>query len=173
MLTQRYCRPPRQFLLIALQSGTVPPRKKWTTRRREQNGRYALEIRPLQRGARGRPSTKDPRIKTKGCAFKRLFFLWFAFYVSHLNPWALNRTLAHGSTIHPPDESTALPTAALMAIASMHVIDQGIRDIASEFRFTVEEVQEFYDKCGEMGVTRSRFQRMREELQARFKDDMK
>ena len=57
-----------------------------------------------------------------------------------------------------------------MAIASMHVIDQGIRDIAKEFRFTVEEVQEFYDKCGEMGMTRSRFQRMRQELQAKFDD---
>lgn len=81
-------------------------------------------------------------------------------------------SLAQG-TVHPLDESTALPTAALMAIASMHVIDQGIRDIAKEFRFTVEEVQEFYDKCGEMGITRSRFQRMREELETRFKDDTK
>lgn len=80
--------------------------------------------------------------------------------------------------IHAPEFQNAnveaqspLPTAALLAIANMHVIDQGIRDIAKEFRFTVEEVQEFYDKCGEMGLTRIRFQRMREELVAKFSDD--
>jgi hypothetical protein len=60
---------------------------------------------------------------------------------------------------------------ALQAIASVHVIDQSLRDIAKEYRFTVEEVQEFYDKCGEMGRTRARFQQMRQELQARFQDD--
>jgi hypothetical protein len=62
-----------------------------------------------------------------------------------------------------------LPT--LQAIASIHVIDQGIKDIAKEFRFTTEEVQEYYDKCGEMGRTRARFQRMRQDLNTRFKDD--
>jgi len=46
----------------------------------------------------------------------------------------------------------------------VHVIDRSIRDIAKEFRFTVEEVQEYYDKCGEMGRTRSRFEKMRREL---------
>ncbi|KAF8973716.1 hypothetical protein BDZ97DRAFT_388268 [Flammula alnicola] len=79
--------------------------------------------------------------------------------------------LTDGPALHTTNSS--LPTAALVAIANMHVIDQGIRDIAKDFRFTVEEVQEFYDKCGEMGLTRSRFQRMREELQAKFKDDIK
>ncbi len=64
-----------------------------------------------------------------------------------------------------------MPPATLMAIANLHVIDQGIRDIAKDYRFTVEEVQEFYDKCGEMGRTRSRFQQMRAELQAKFTDD--
>jgi len=62
---------------------------------------------------------------------------------------------------------------ALQAIANVHVIDQSIRDIAKEFRFTVEEVQEYYDKCGEMGRTRTRFQRMRQELQTKFADDEK
>jgi hypothetical protein len=60
---------------------------------------------------------------------------------------------------------------ALQAIANVHVIDQSIRDIAKEFRFTVEEVQEYYDKCGEMGRTRMRFQRMRQELQVKFAND--
>ena len=62
---------------------------------------------------------------------------------------------------------------ALLAIANIHVIDQGIRDIAKEFRFTVEEVQEYYDKCGEMGRTRTRFQKMRQELLAKFMDEEK
>lgn len=52
----------------------------------------------------------------------------------------------------------------------MHVIDQGIRNIAKEFRFTVEEVQEYYDKCGEMGRTEKRFQEMRQELIAKFSE---
>jgi chemotaxis protein histidine kinase CheA len=51
---------------------------------------------------------------------------------------------------------------------SLHVIDQNIRQIARDYRFTVEEVQEYYDKCGEMALTQSRFQKMREELQAKF-----
>jgi len=46
----------------------------------------------------------------------------------------------------------------------VHVIDQSIRDIAKDFRFTVEEVQEYYDKCGEMARTRRRFEKMRGEL---------
>ncbi|KAH9486777.1 hypothetical protein JR316_0000842 [Psilocybe cubensis] len=68
------------------------------------------------------------------------------------------------------ESQSPLPPSALVAIADMHVIDQGIRDIARDFRFTVEEVQEFYDKCGEMSQTRMRFQRMREELVAKFSD---
>jgi len=59
----------------------------------------------------------------------------------------------------------------LHAIANLHVIDQSIRDIAREFRFTVEEVQEYYDRCGEMGRTRIRFQKMRQELQSKFMDE--
>jgi hypothetical protein len=47
------------------------------------------------------------------------------------------------------------------AVAPVHCIDQAIYDIANEFRFTVQEVKEFYDKCGEMDRTRTRFQRMR------------
>ncbi|CAL1696051.1 unnamed protein product [Somion occarium] len=48
----------------------------------------------------------------------------------------------------------------------LHVIDQGIQDLAREFRFTIEEVREYYDKCGDMERTRNRFKRMREVLQA-------
>jgi hypothetical protein len=78
-----------------------------------------------------------------------------------------------------PDSSTdadaSLPIninlQALQAIANVHVIDQSLQDIAKEFRFTQEEVQEYYDKCGEMGRTRARFQQMRQDLLARFQDD--
>lgn len=52
----------------------------------------------------------------------------------------------------------------------MHVVDQGILDIAREYRFTVEEVHEYYDRCGAMDRTRARFQKMRETLNA-LEDD--
>ena len=68
-------------------------------------------------------------------------------------------------------ETTALNPQALVTIPSIHVIDQSIRDIAQEFRFTDGEVQEYYDKCGEMARTRDRFQRMRQELTLKFSDD--
>jgi len=68
-------------------------------------------------------------------------------------------------------ESAELTPQVAVAIANMHVIDQSIHDIAKEFRFTVQEVQEYYDKCGEMGRTRNRFQKMRHELQSKFIDD--
>jgi len=49
----------------------------------------------------------------------------------------------------------------ILAQVNLHVIDQAISDIASEYRFTVQEVKEFYDKCGEMERTRARFRKMR------------
>jgi len=71
------------------------------------------------------------------------------------------------------------PTSRIAGIHAMvdpttelHVIDQGIHQIARDFRFTVEEVQEYYDKCGEMALTEKRFKRMREELQTRFQDEV-
>lgn len=47
---------------------------------------------------------------------------------------------------------------------SLHPIDQAVLDIANEYLFTVEEVKEFYDKCGDAERTRNRFQRFREVL---------
>jgi Fe-S-cluster formation regulator IscX/YfhJ len=44
-------------------------------------------------------------------------------------------------------------------------------DIALEYRFTVEEVQEYYDRCGAMDRTRARFKKMREILSALPDDD--
>jgi hypothetical protein len=45
-------------------------------------------------------------------------------------------------------------------------VDQSILDIAREFRFTIEEVQEYYDRCGAMDRTRARFKTMRDTLLA-------
>ncbi|KAF9480076.1 hypothetical protein BDN70DRAFT_878123 [Pholiota conissans] len=73
-----------------------------------------------------------------------------------------------GPSAPHPEALPHIPPQDVVTIANMHVIDRGIRDIAKDYRFTVEEVQEFYDKCGEMHITRNRFQRMRAELQARF-----
>ena len=53
----------------------------------------------------------------------------------------------------------------------LHVVDQSILDIAREFRFTVEEVQEYYDRCGAMDRTRARFKKMRDTLLALPEDD--
>jgi len=46
----------------------------------------------------------------------------------------------------------------------LHVVDQSILDISREFRFTVEEVQGYYDRCGAMDRTRARFKKMRDIL---------
>ncbi|TFK57334.1 hypothetical protein OE88DRAFT_1730708 [Heliocybe sulcata] len=45
-----------------------------------------------------------------------------------------------------------------------HVVDQTIIGIAKEFRFTTEEVQEYYDRTGQMEATRERFMNMRKKL---------
>ncbi|KAJ7139936.1 hypothetical protein C8R44DRAFT_765829 [Mycena epipterygia] len=71
-----------------------------------------------------------------------------------------------------PNESMPPQTGiAPQILRDMHVLDQGIREIAVDFRFTVEEVQAYYDRCGEMGRTRTRFQNMREMLTMRFPED--
>ncbi|KAF8441484.1 hypothetical protein L210DRAFT_3537300 [Boletus edulis BED1] len=67
------------------------------------------------------------------------------------------RTISHSDT-------SAAPTTDGQAVAPLHCIDQAICDIANEFRFTVQEVKEFYDKCGEMDRARTRFQKMRQLL---------
>ena len=54
------------------------------------------------------------------------------------------------------------PERGTGANTSLHVVDQAVLDIAKEFRFTVDEVKEYYDKCGDVNRTRNRFRRMRE-----------
>lgn len=68
---------------------------------------------------------------------------------------------SHFNTFAAP---VTLPSGDGQATVPLHCIDQAIYDIANEFRFTVQEVKEFYDKCGEMDRTRTRFQRMRQLL---------
>lgn len=45
--------------------------------------------------------------------------------------------------------------------SGVHLIDRTLQEIATEHRFTLEEVKEFYDQCGEMERTKIRFQKMR------------
>ncbi|KAF9535872.1 hypothetical protein CPB83DRAFT_40638 [Crepidotus variabilis] len=76
----------------------------------------------------------------------------------------------HSASISSPPPP--ISTDAIVAIANLHVLDQSIRDIAKAARFTVEEVQEYYNKSGDLTATRTRFQRMRAELNAKFNDDV-
>jgi hypothetical protein len=46
----------------------------------------------------------------------------------------------------------------------VHLIDRTLQEIATEYRFTLEEVKEFYDQCGEMERTKIRFHKMRQIL---------
>ncbi|KAJ7862124.1 hypothetical protein B0H14DRAFT_3614457, partial [Mycena olivaceomarginata] len=55
--------------------------------------------------------------------------------------------------------------------AGIYTPNQTIRQIAADFEFTVDEVQAYYNRCGEMGRTRTRFQNMRELLTIKFSDD--
>ncbi|KAK2461798.1 hypothetical protein APHAL10511_006261 [Amanita phalloides] len=70
----------------------------------------------------------------------------------------------------PLGQQAPFSTQAIVAIANIHLIES-IRGIANDYRFTVEEVQEFYDKCGDVDRTRTRFQKMRELLQENFGHD--
>lgn len=47
---------------------------------------------------------------------------------------------------------------------TLHIVDQVVSEIAKESRFTVEEVKEYYDRCGDAERTRRRFRKMREVL---------
>lgn len=73
----------------------------------------------------------------------------------------------------PSEETHSRPTSGGIRSdgALLHVVDQSILDIALEYRFTVEEVQEYYDRCGAMDRTRARFKKMREILSALPDDD--
>jgi len=44
------------------------------------------------------------------------------------------------------------------------MLETEFRVIADTFRFTLDEVKEYYNKCGDVPKTRNRFRRMREVL---------
>jgi hypothetical protein len=73
----------------------------------------------------------------------------------------------------PSEETRSRPVSCGLRSdgAVLHVVDQSILDIALEYRFTVGEVQEYYDRCGAMDRTRARFKKMREILSALPDDD--
>jgi hypothetical protein len=52
----------------------------------------------------------------------------------------------------------------ILSDPGVHLIDRTLQEIATEHRFTLEEVKEFYDQCGEMERTKTRFQKMRQIL---------
>ncbi|KIP12596.1 hypothetical protein PHLGIDRAFT_262771 [Phlebiopsis gigantea 11061_1 CR5-6] len=71
------------------------------------------------------------------------------------------------------EEEEEPPKKKIKTIAedgSLHVVDRAVMEVAQESRFTVEEVKEYYDKCGDMDRTRNRFRKMRAIL-AQLPDD--
>ncbi|KII93243.1 hypothetical protein PLICRDRAFT_384450 [Plicaturopsis crispa FD-325 SS-3] len=95
-------------------------------------------------------------------------------------PWAKRKASEEldgaGSKRQKTAERNEVPVLTWQAAVEpldpdLHMIDLGIREIATEFRFTPEEVKEYYDRFGDMERARNRFMRMREELRARFPDD--
>ncbi|KAJ6509341.1 hypothetical protein C8R47DRAFT_1098372 [Mycena vitilis] len=67
----------------------------------------------------------------------------------------------------PPQKTESRPKTA----RELSVLYEAVRQIAATTRFTVEEVQEFYDRCGEIERTRTRFEAMRALLTERFAAD--
>ncbi|KAI0361744.1 hypothetical protein OH77DRAFT_1585799 [Trametes cingulata] len=84
-------------------------------------------------------------------------------------PWAKRKP--EDEPDEPNKRQRISPSAEHGTTNGLHVIDQAVRDIAKEFRFLVEEVQEYYDKCGDPERTRNRFKKMREVINALPDDD--
>ncbi|KAI0029612.1 hypothetical protein K488DRAFT_56018, partial [Vararia minispora EC-137] len=83
--------------------------------------------------------------------------------------WAIregNHTQPNWAKRRYDGEEDGRQTKRARTDSALHVVDQSIQDIAREFRFTVEEVQQYYDKCGAMERTRARFNKMRQMLDA-------
>jgi len=70
-----------------------------------------------------------------------------------------------------PDLTQPPSADGVNGTSTLHVVDQSIQDIAREFRFTVEEVQEYYDRCGAMDRTRARFKKMRDAIAMLYDDE--
>ncbi|KAI5897677.1 uncharacterized protein SCHCODRAFT_02696332 [Schizophyllum commune H4-8] len=74
---------------------------------------------------------------------------------------------ANDSQSSQPSTGTQSSTTIL---DNIHATERALRDIAKSFRFTYEEVKEYYDRCHDLARVRMRFQGMREVLRARFGD---
>ena len=116
----------------------------------KKTGRSAKETRRRQHGQNANSMRKKPPDRTRGYGQGTLL------------P-SKDVLLCSCSGTSPPPDNLPQP-------APLHPIDQAVRDIAKDFRFTVEEVQEYYDKCGDAERTRNRFKRMRDVLNA-LKDE--
>ncbi|KAJ3750197.1 hypothetical protein DFH05DRAFT_1385556, partial [Lentinula detonsa] len=67
----------------------------------------------------------------------------------------------------PPAMTDDTLQLAIRAAVAGHVLDQNLSEIAQQSRFTVEEVREYYDKCGgDLERTGRRFHKMRAHLNA-------
>lgn len=62
------------------------------------------------------------------------------------------------------NDDTTLQLAMTVAAVAGQVLDQGLEEIARQTRFTVEEVREYYEKCGNVERTHKRFINMREHI---------
>ncbi|KIY72777.1 hypothetical protein CYLTODRAFT_6905 [Cylindrobasidium torrendii FP15055 ss-10] len=88
--------------------------------------------------------------------------------IGNLKPPAWASGKRHAS-IEAEDHPAKRPrTNSSAAPEQLHVVDTGLRKIAQETKFTIEEVQAFFDKTGEMEVTRNRFQAMRAMISKMF-----
>lgn len=89
-------------------------------------------------------------------------------------PWAKRKLEDDGNDTNKRQKISGTPeqeSDGESTSAGMHIVDRTVRDIAREFRFTVEEVKEYYDKCGDADRTRTRFKRMRDVLSALDDDE--
>lgn len=170
------------FSLVSAPSSTAIPMEdpiKKSPTEEELEGdetEWAVRIGNAPPPAWSKTSSQDegnPAIRKKRARKKLVFFFYLVNPNRLINP-SHSEPMPSTSDMHDEqvgDEQLPLPPTDLLTIAALHVIDIGMRDIAKEFRFTIEEVKEYYDKCADMLKTRLRFQRMREELSARFPDD--
>jgi len=72
-------------------------------------------------------------------------------------PSSYSHAFAVSTIATPGDGEAALP---------VHYIDQAIYDIANEFKFTIQEVKEFFEMCSEMDHTRKQFHQMQQLLKS-------
>ncbi|KAE9410936.1 hypothetical protein BT96DRAFT_805018, partial [Gymnopus androsaceus JB14] len=81
----------------------------------------------------------------------------------YYSPFSILKTNNSSSSSGPPDDHTLQLAMTISAVAGQ-VVDQGLEEIALQTRFTLEEIHEYYEKCGNLERTKRRFHKMREHL---------